>query len=129
MVEEKRQTEIKNLKPNSFVIIEDAPCTVEDVAISKPGKHGGAKARVSAVGIFDGKRRIIVKPADARVDVPIIEKRSAQVLAFIGDRVQIMDLEDFSITEVPKPDFELKEGEEVLVWRYGTNYLIKSKKS
>ena len=128
---EKRPATIKSLKPGSFVIVDEAPCKVDSVQVSKPGKHGGAKARMSAVGIFDHQKRIIVKPADARVDIPIIEKKTAQVIAIIGDNVQLMDLEDYSMKEVPIPE-ELKgqlvEGGEVLVWKFGPHLLIKGKK-
>jgi translation initiation factor 5A len=127
---EKKPTETKSLKAGSFVLIDDAPCRVDDVSISKPGKHGSAKARVTAIGIFDDVKRVIVKPADARVDVPIIEKRNAQIIAKVGtDRVQIMDLETFETIEVPLPEgMQLDEGDEVLVWRFGANIQIKNKK-
>src|SRR3989338_3406666 len=100
---EKKQTEIKQLKPGGFVIIDEVPCRVDTVQISKPGKHGGAKARLSAVGLFDDQRRIIVKPADSLVDVPVIEKKSMQVIAIIGDNVQLMDLQDYSTKEIAIP--------------------------
>ena len=128
---EKRQTEIKQLKPGGFVIIDEVPCRVDIVQISKPGKHGGAKARLSAVGLFDDQRRIIVKPADSRVDVPVIEKKSMQVIALIGDNVQLMDLQDYSQKEIKIPGElkgQLTEGDEVLVWQFGAYIMIKGKK-
>jgi translation initiation factor 5A len=131
LASEKRQSEIKDLKDGSFVLIDDVPCQVEGIQISKPGKHGSAKARLSAKGIFDSQKRIIVKPAGSNVDVPIIEKKSMQVIALIGENVQLMDLEDYSTQEVRVPDTlkgQLSEGEEVLVWRFGPHILIKGKK-
>ena len=83
----KEQTEVRTLKKGRYVMIDSEPCTIMNISTSKPGKHGGAKARMSAVGIFDNQRRIIVKPADARIDVPIIEKKAYQVIAIIGDNV------------------------------------------
>ncbi len=127
---EKRIAEIKNLKKGSFVIVDDAPCRVDSLQTSKPGKHGGAKARLTAVGIFDNQKRIIVKPADTRVDVPVIEKRNSQVIALIGDNAQLMDLTDYAMSEVPVPEElkPLKEGEEVIIWKYGNYVMIKSRK-
>ncbi|MBI2578198.1 MAG: translation initiation factor IF-5A [Candidatus Aenigmarchaeota archaeon] len=128
---EKRSTEIKDLKEGGFILIDEAPCRVEDVQISKAGKHGSAKARLTAVGIFDGIKRIIVKPGSAKVDVPIVEKKSMQVVAITGNNVQLMDLETYDMSEVPIPD-ELKgkliEGGEILVWKFGANVLIKGAK-
>ena len=128
---EKKQTEIKALRPGGFVIIDEAPCRVDSVQISRPGKHGGAKARLSAVGLFDDQRRIIVKPADSHINVPVIEKKSMQVIAIIGGNVQLMDLEDYSQKEIRVPDElkgQLTEGDEVLIWQFGSYIMIKGKK-
>lgn len=128
---EKRQTVMKQLRSNGFVLIDGAPCVVEDIQISKAGKHGTAKARLSAKGVFDNQRRIIVKPADAGMDVPIIEKKGMQVVAIAGDNVQLMDMETYEMTETRIPEEfmgRLVEGEEVLVWRWGASLLIKGKK-
>lgn len=113
---EKTTTVIKQLKPNSFVLIDGVPCRVEKVQVSTSGKHGAAKARVEAVGLFDGRRRSIVKPADETVEVPIITKKNAQVLAILGERVQLMDLTDYSVFELDIPEEfkgKLKPGEEI----------------
>src|SRR3972149_3878688 len=98
---------IKNLRAGKFCIIDGEPCKVLDVSISVPGKHGGAKARLEAVGIFDNRRRSIVKPADTEIEVPIVEKKTGQVVAAIGDNAQVMDLEDYSTFDAPIPE-ELK---------------------
>jgi len=107
---------IKNLKPGNFVLIDGDPCRVEKVSVSVSGKHGAAKARLEAIGLFDGRRRSIVKPADEEVEVPIVEKRKAQVLAILGNNVQLMDLETYETFELEIPEErrnELKEGEEI----------------
>jgi len=128
---EKKPTEIKSLKPGSFVLIDDAPCRVDSLQTSKPGKHGGAKARLVAVGIFDNQKRNIVKPGAATVYIPLIEKKPMQVIAIIGENVQLMDTEDYSMHEIPIPEEfkdQLVEGEEVIIWKYGPHMMIKNKK-
>jgi translation initiation factor 5A len=113
---EKTVAVIKDLKPNGFVLIENVPCRVERVTVSSVGKHGAAKCRVDAIGLLDGKRRSIVKPASETVDVPIVSKKPAQVLAIIGNKAQIMDLSDFSVFELEIPEErkeEIKPGEEI----------------
>jgi translation initiation factor 5A len=110
------QVEIKDLKRGSFVTIDGIPCRVDEVSISKSGKHGHAKVRVDAIGLFDGIRKSIVKPADARVDTPMILKKRAQVLAIIGNKAQLMNLEDYSTLELEIPEElqgKIKEGEEI----------------
>ncbi len=113
---EKTVTVLKALKKGSFVLIDDVPCKVDDISVTKSGKHGAAKARVDGIGLFDGRRRSIVKPADASVDVPILSKKKAQVLAIVGERVQLMDLEDYSNFELDIPEElkgKLNSGEEI----------------
>lgn len=128
---EKRPIEIKSLKPGNYVIIDDVPCVVDKVQISKSGKHGAAKARLFASGVFTDVKKIIVKPGDSRMDVPIIEKVTYQVVAISENNVQIMDLNDYSMDEVKVPEEmkgNLAEGDEVVVWRFGAYKLIKGKK-
>ncbi len=88
---------------------------------SKPGKHGSAKARIVAVGVFDEAKRTLVKPVNAQVEVPIIEKRGGQVIALLPTAVQVMDLETYEILEAPLPEEEIRSklasGVEVEYWR------------
>ncbi len=126
-MEEKTLTEVKNLKPGRYVIIDDEPCTVTNIQISRPGKHGAAKARVEAVGIFDGQKRVIVKPAGDRVPVPIIVKKSAQVISISGEMAQLMDTETYEMFDAKIPDDikdKIQEGGEVVVWRFGQRVMI-----
>jgi len=66
----KEQVETRELKEGRYVIIDDEPCVIKSIAKSKPGKHGAAKARVDAIGIFDGQKRSTVQPVTAKVYVP-----------------------------------------------------------
>jgi translation initiation factor 5A len=58
-----------NVQKGNFIILEGAACRVVDVEISKPGKHGHSKVRISAVGLTDDKKRIVVMPGHDNVDL------------------------------------------------------------
>jgi len=112
----KKPVEVKTLKVGKYVVLDDHPCRIVNIQISSPGKHGSAKAKIDAIGLFDGQKRQTVKPVDAKIDIPIIEKKSAQVLAITKDIVQLMDLETYETFELPKPpelEGKLVEGGEV----------------
>jgi len=114
--------DVGSLKTGSYVIVDDEPCRIVDLTKSKPGKHGSAKARVVSIGVFDGVKRSFVRPVDAKVDVPMIEKRSGQVIATLTSSVQIMDLETYEVFETTFPEEEeiksrLGQGVEVEYWR------------
>ena len=100
----KEQTEIRTLKVGRYVVIDDEPCVIIGIATSKPGKHGSAKARVDAIGIFDGQKRSIVQPVNAKIYVPIVERKGAQIIAIMGKTVQLMDLNDYSTFEIEIPE-------------------------
>jgi len=112
----KKVVEVKTLKVGKYVILDGEASKIVNIQTSSPGKHGAAKARVDAIGIFDNQKRNIVKPVDSKIDIPIIDKRTAQVLALMGSDVQLMDLENYETFEVPIPKElrdDLIEGAEV----------------
>lgn len=100
----KELAQVKTLKENRYMLIDEEPCKILKISTSKPGKHGEAKARIKAVGIFDGQKRSVSHPVSHKVHVPIIDKRNAQVVAVMGDNVQLMDLETYETFEMPIPD-------------------------
>lgn len=117
-----RPVDLGSIKVGSYVMVEGEPCRIVDYAKSKPGKHGSAKARVVAIGVFDNVKHTFVKPVDSNVEVPLIEKRSGQVLALLPSAVQLMDLETYSVLEAPFPEDEdlkakLASGVEVEYWQ------------
>lgn len=100
----KEQTEVRTLKEGKYVIIDDEPCVIKSLSHSKPGKHGSAKARVDAVGIFDNQKRSIISPVTQKIYVPLVERKNGQVISISGDVVQIMDMGDYSTIELTIPD-------------------------
>jgi translation initiation factor 5A len=103
----KEQTEVGKLKEGRYVVVDDEPCKILSIATSKPGKHGSAKSRIDVVGIFDGVKRSIVSPVTAKTYVPIVERRSAQVISISGNTVQLMDVKDFTMFEHEVSDEKL----------------------
>ncbi|MCD6411771.1 MAG: translation initiation factor IF-5A [Thermoplasmata archaeon] len=100
----KETAEVRELKVNRYIIIDGEPCRIVSITTSKPGKHGDAKARIEAIGVFDGQKRSVVHPVKHKVQVPIIDKRTAQVISVMGDTAQLMDLETYDTFEMPIPD-------------------------
>ena len=122
---------VKDLKPGSYVMIGGEPCRVSKITKSKPGKHGSTKARVEAFGVFDDKKRTLLKPTAATCNIPIILKKGAQVISITGNTAQLMDLGDYSMFETEIPE-ELKDkiqpGGEVEYWQIGNRKMIKQAK-
>lgn len=123
----KELTEVRMLKEGRYVIMDDVPCTIVNITTSKPGKHGAAKARMDGMGVFDSQKRTAVQPVTSKMYVPIIVRRSGQVLSVSDDTAQIMDLEDYSIIELKIPE-NMKErvepGKELSFLHYEGKYKI-----
>ncbi len=98
------QAEIRELKVNRYVVIDEEPCRIISIQTSKPGKHGEAKARLEAVGVFDGQKRSVVHPVTHKVRVPMIDKRKAQVLSVHANVAQLMDLSTYATFEITLPE-------------------------
>jgi translation initiation factor 5A len=98
-----RPASVGSLKVGRHLVIDDEAYKIVSLEKSKPGKHGSMKARIVAINIFDDTKKSIVSPVNARVDIPIIEKRSAQVLSLENENVQLMDLESYEVfyTAIP----------------------------
>jgi len=94
------------------IMMDGVPCVVKRIDISKTGKHGASKCRIEAVGLITGQKKIIAVPGHERFEVPMIDKRKAQVLSLPAEDssdVSIMDLESFETIDVHCPDEELKK--------------------
>ncbi|WP_435333817.1 translation initiation factor IF-5A [Haloarchaeobius sp. TZWWS8] len=111
----KEQKEVRDLQEGSYVMIDDAACKINHYSTAKPGKHGSAKARVEAVGVFDGKKRSMSQPVDAKCWVPIIERKQGQVVSVESDTVaQVMDLETYETFSMSIPaDLDVSPDDEL----------------
>lgn len=121
------------LRQGTYAIIENAPCIIKSVDISKTGKHGASKCRIEAIGMVDEKKRIVVMPGSERVEIPLIEKRKAQILSINkqNSEANVMDLENFETLNI-KVSSELlenlKENDQVEYWNIeGGQRIIKRK--
>jgi translation initiation factor 5A len=113
--------DLGSLKVGSYIVIDGEPCRIVSYDHSKPGKHGSAKARVAAIGVFDGSKHSLVSPVSSNVEVPLIDKRNGQVISISGKTLQIMDLETFEVFETSSIEDEMRDklvqGGEVEYWK------------
>lgn len=100
----KQQTEVRDLQEGSYVMIEETPCVINSYSTAKPGKHGSAKARVEGKGVFDERKRNFTQPVDAKVWVPIIDRKQGQVISLDSGDMQVMDLETYETFTMRIPD-------------------------
>ena len=121
-----KPTELGSLKIGSYILLPVSdqptgePCRITEYDTSKPGKHGSAKARIVAVGIYDGQKRPHVGPVSMQIHVPLIDKRTGQIISIVGSKIQVMDSETFETIDVDMINEELEgtldQGKDIEYW-------------
>jgi translation initiation factor 5A len=120
---------VGDLKVGSYAIIDGEPSQIVSIQKSKSGKHGSAKFRCSALSLLDGSKRSFVSPVDASIQIPIVEKNSAQIVSISPSSIQLMDLESYDVFDVAMPENEeitskIDAGKEVEYWHIMGQYKI-----
>lgn len=62
------------IKKNGYCILKGRPCKVVDIAISKTGKHGHAKARFVGIDIFTSNKYEDMCPTSHNMEVPVVKR-------------------------------------------------------
>ncbi|MEM4626340.1 MAG: translation initiation factor IF-5A [Candidatus Bilamarchaeaceae archaeon] len=101
---EKTFASAKDIKVGKYILIDEIPCKVVEVETSKTGKHGAGKMRITGIGVFEGQKKVLLTPADADVEVPIIERKTVQIMSLNGKTAQVMDTQTYEIYEMEVPD-------------------------
>ena len=124
-----RQIEASSVKNGSMIMIDGEPCEVRSMSKSSPGKHGSAKCKIKARGIFDEKDRHVTKPGDAMLMSPDVDKKEGQIVSREGNIAQVMDMDTYETEEMELPgDLDAGEGETIKYWVVDDRVLVKGLK-
>lgn len=126
-----KSVNVSTLKKGNYVVIDGTACTITDMQVSRPGKHGHAKIRMSAVGIIDGKKKVIVMPGHDHIDVPMVDKRQATVLSVHDEIANVMDAESYETFDMNIPEEfkgQIVEGVTITFWDILGDRMIKQVK-
>ena len=111
--------EIGKMKVGRYMIVDGEACQIVNMQKSAPGKHGHAKYRIDVVNLLTGSKKNIVLTGHAKVDVPVIEKKPAQVLSVAGNTASVMDMASYETFDLEIPEDlqgKVNEGGEVVYW-------------
>ena len=80
------------LKKNSYVVLKGFPCKIVDYSTSKTGKHGHAKANITGIDIFTGKKYEDVCPTSHNMMQPVVNRKDYQLINIDDENfVSLMD--------------------------------------
>jgi translation initiation factor 5A len=128
-----KPVDVGSLKIGHYIVVDGEPCKIVEYEKSKPGKHGAAKARIVAISALTGQKKNVISPVDGKIEVPMIDKKTAQVISISGNVLQLMDMESYQTFETDMPEDEelrgkLASGLEVEYWNMlGKNKIVRVK--
>ena len=103
------------VKKGMIVCLKGKPCKVNEVTTSKTGKHGHAKAKMTGLDIFTGKKYQDISPTSHNMVAPFVKLNKFQIIDVSDDGYAVlMDdngemKEDLKFPDASHPDPELGE--------------------
>ncbi len=70
-----------SLKKGDYIVIDGHPCKIVELTTSKTGKHGHAKASITAIDIFSGKKLEESAPTSHNVECPNVVKTDYELVS------------------------------------------------
>ena len=117
-----------SLKKGHLLVMDGRPCKIVEISFAKTGKHGHAKASITGIDIFNGKKREDSVPGGHNMECPNAKRKEWQLLDVQGDYVTLMNetgetREDLKLPSDTEKDAELckkindllEEGKECMV--------------
>ena len=96
---------VGSVKKGEYVVIQKRPCKVVHIDIFKVGKHGGAKANITGIDIFNEKKMLVNLPTSANIFVPNIKRSIYTVIDIDEDGfVTLMDKQGTTRQDLKLPD-------------------------
>ena len=96
---------VGSIKKNGYMVFQGRPCKVVDYSTSKTGKHGHAKASITGIDIFNGKKYEDSVPTSHNVEVPNIKRSQYTALDVDADGyLTLMDKQGATRQDLKLPD-------------------------
>merc|ERR1739845_226903 len=95
-----------SMRKGSHMLIKGFPCKVVEVTTSKTGKHGHAKASITGVDIFTGKKYEDSVPTSHNIDCPNVTKTEYTLISIDDGYVTLMDDEGEMREDLQLPTLE-----------------------
>jgi len=119
------------LREGGYIMMGDTPCIITSFEMSKTSGRGVARARIEGQSILSGRKIVELFSSADNAQVPIVEKKNAQVLSISGDNANVMDSESFETFDLKIPEElkdQVKEGDTVLYWVVMDHKVLRSQR-
>ena len=96
---------VGSIKKGSYMVFQGRPCKVVDYSTSKTGKHGHARASITGIDIFTGRKYEDSLPTSHNVEVPNIKRSEWTAISYDQDGyLTLMDLQGNTRQDLKCPD-------------------------
>merc|ERR1712203_317646 len=99
-------TSAGSIRKGSHMLIKGFPCKVAEVTTSKTGKHGHAKASITGIDIFTGKKYEDSVPTSHNIDCPNVTKTEYTLISVDDGYITLMDAEGEMREDLKLPELE-----------------------
>ena len=82
-----------------FAMLKGKPCKIISITTSKTGKHGHAKANITGLDIFTGKKYMDISPTSHTMTQPVVKNTS----------YSLCDIDDDGMASLMTDEGEMKE--------------------
>ena len=86
---------VNDLRVGSYLVMNNGACVILSITTSKTGKHGSAKAHITARNIFTDKKIEGLYSTSEMVKTPIVTKKQYALLN-IYDDIEVSLMDEFS---------------------------------
>merc|ERR1712110_1019385 len=80
------------VRKGGYVMLKGKPCKVVEVSISKTGKHGHAKANITGLDVFTGRKYVEISPTSHNMTAPTMFRSEYELVSVNNDgEMELMD--------------------------------------
>merc|ERR1712113_449038 len=80
------------VRKGGYVMLKGKPCKVVEVSISKTGKHGHAKANITGLDVFTGRKYVEISPTSHNMTAPTMFRSEYELVNVNNDGdMELMD--------------------------------------
>jgi len=97
-----------HVKKGMIVMLNGYPCKVGEVKISKTGKHGHTKCRITGVCVITSLKQVVVKPSHINLLLPVVIKDEYQLSYITADGLLCLLDQHNKMFTVDVPDSKQK---------------------
>ncbi len=126
-----KMIEVKKLSRGNYIAHKGEPYRIKKSYLVVVGTHSHTKTKIEMEGLFSGRKETVTLSSHERVEDIDIIKRHGQLISKMGDRVQIMSMDNYEMIDAEvQPGIlnEINEGDDITYVEFHGNARVIEKR-